>query len=1062
MEQNLLKSWGRTIPMLVLTMLLCTVAIAQKTITGKVTGPGGAPISGATVAVKGASTATSTGADGAFSISAPASGTLVISYIGYDVIEVAVANRQDFTVELKERTSTLSEVVVTGYSSQAKKDITGSVAVVNTADLKSQPAANAEAQLQGRASGVTVTTDGRPGVGASVRIRGFASFGGNEPLYIIDGVPSGGISGLNPNDIESMQVLKDAASASIYGARASNGVIIVTTKKGRQGGAKVSYNMYYGTQNPGDGYDLLNTQEYANLVWGAYKNAGQTPPSAQYGAGASPVIPDYILAGTEGGKKTGEVDESKYNLNLDDIGGSYLIHKANKAGTDWYDVITDAAPIMNHNLTVSGGADRSRYMMSFDYFDQKSIMAFSYYKRYTLRVNTEFNIKKNIRIGENLQLSTTEDNTTGNNGEGTELGFAYRNQPIIPVYDIRGNFAGSRGPNLGNSANPYANRYRAKDNIGQNFGVFGNLYAEVDFLQHFTARTSIGGSLSYGNYYYFGFKTYENSENNTTNQFTEGFNRSRSWTWTNTLAYKNSFGKHDINALVGTEAIEDWGRSIEGRRGGYFVEDEPFRALNTGAIILSAGGRPYTPSSLYSIFAQASYSYADKYLMSATVRRDGSSRFGPNNRYGVFPAFSAGWRISREDFMKDISWITDLKLRASWGQMGNQRILPSNAYDAFTGAVGSSGYDINGTSNSTAQGFQQSFVGNPDGKWETNTTTNIGFDATLFGGRTEVILEWYNKSTSDLLFRLPNLATAGAGAASNPAFYNVASMKNTGIDLLITQRNLLGNKSKFNIDGTFTFTTYTNEITKIAEGLDFYDTRSSRIGNWIRNQRGYSLSSFYGYQVAGLFQDDADVARSATQDGAAPGRFKFADLNNDGKISINDRTFLGDPNPDFSYGLQLNLRYSGFDAGMFFYGVQGRDAMNYVRWWTDFFPSFQGNKSKDLLYNSWTPNNKGAKTPINENVSNFSTNTQVNSYYLEDASYLRLKNLTIGYTLPSSIVNKAKIDKLRIYFQATNLFTITKYTGLDPEIIGGDDGFGVDEGIFPTVKQFLFGLNLNF
>lgn len=1045
--------------MLILSMLLCTVAFAQRTITGKVTGPDKGPIAGATIAVKGASTATSTGADGTFVINAPANAVLVVSYIGFDVVEISTVGRTDYNIGLKERTSSLNEVVVTGYTSQAKKDITGSVAVVNTADLKSQPASNAESQLQGRASGVTVTTDGRPGQGASVRIRGFASFGGNEPLYIVDGVPAGGISGINPNDIETMQVLKDAASASIYGARASNGVIIITTKKGRQGGAKVSYNMYYGSQNPGKGYDLLNSQEYADATFAAYKNAGQTPPSTQYGGGATPVLPDYILPG---GKKIGEVDESKYNLNMSDIGGSNLIVKANKEGTDWYDVITDNAPIMNHNLTVSGGADRSRYMMSFDYFDQKSIMAFSFYKRYSLRLNTEFNVKKNIRIGENFQVSTTEDNTTGNNGEGTELGFAYRNQPIIPVYDIAGNFAGSRGPNLGNSANPYASRFRARDNRGQNLSLFGNVYAEVDFLKHFTARTSFGGNINYGNYYYFGFKTYENSENNTTNTYTEGFNRFRSWTWTNTLAYKNSFGKHDISALVGSEAIEEWGRAIEGRRGGYFTEVNSFRALNSGATQLYANGSPYTPASLYSLFGNVNYTYADKYLLGATVRRDGSSRFGPNNRYGVFPAVSAGWRISQEDFMKNVKWITDLKLRASWGQMGNQRINPSNAYDAYVGAVGSSGYDINGTSNSAAQGFQLSFVGNPNGKWETNTTTNVGFDATLFGGRTEVILEWYNKSTSDLLFRLPALSTAGAGPASNPAFFNVASMKNTGIDLLITQRNLLGTKSKFNIDGTFTFTTYKNEITKIAEGIDFFDTRGSRIGNWVRNSVGNPLSSFFGYKTVGLFQSADDVAKSPKQDGAAPGRFKFADLDGDGKISDKDRTILGNPNPDFSYGLQLNARYGGFDLGAFFYGVQGRDAMNYVRWWTDFFPSFQGNKSKDLLYNSWTPSNTTARTPINENVSNFSTNAAVNDYYLEDGSYLRLKNLQIGYTLPTSLTNKVKIDRLRIYFQGTNLFTLTKYTGLDPEIIGGDSGFGVDEGIFPTVKQFLFGLNVNF
>jgi TonB-linked SusC/RagA family outer membrane protein len=1071
MEKKLLKSMGKAIPMLILSMLLFTAAFAQKTISGKVTGPGGTPISGATVAVKGSSVATSTAADGSFTITAPDNGVLVISYIGYDVIELPVANRTDFNIGLKERTNTLNEVVVTGYSSQAKKDITGSVAVVNATDLKSQPAANAESQLQGRASGVTVITDGRPGVGASVRIRGFSSFGNNEPLYVIDGVPNGNLSSLNPNDIESMQVLKDAASASVYGARASNGVIIVTTKRGRQGTAKVSYNMYYGTQDPGKGWDLLNTKEYADLVWKSYINSGETPPSAQYGTGATPVIPYYILPG---GKAQGQVDESTYNLNMNDINGSTLIVRANQEGTNWYDEITSNAPIMNHNLSVSGGADRSRYMMSVDYFDQKSVMEFSYYKRYTFRVNTEFNVKKNIRIGENVQINSFEDNTTGNNGEGTELGFAYRNQPIIPVYDIAGNFAGSRGPNLGNSGNPYAVRFRAKDNKYQQLGIFGNLYAEVDFLKHFTARTSIGGQLSYGNYYGFAFKTYENSENNTNNSYNEAFNRYNQWIWTNTLAYKNVIAeKHDISALIGTEAIEDGGRSINATRVSYFIEDLNFRSLNNGgASGQRADGSPYTPTALYSLFGTANYVYDDKYLAGFTIRRDGSSRFGPNNPYGVFPAFSLGWRISQESFMRDIKWITDLKLRGSWGQMGNQRIGASNAYDAYVAGPGSSNYDINGTSNSVVQGFQRSFIGNPDGKWETNTTTNIGFDATLFGGKTELIVEWYNKSTSDLLFQLPGFSTQGA-AAGNPAFYNVANMKNTGFDLMWTQRSILGSKSKFGLDATLTFTSYKNEIESIAEGLDFYDTRGSRIGNWVRNAAGHELSSFFGYKVAGLFQDAADVSRSATQDGAAPGRFKYADINGrdangqltgqpDGQINADDRTFLGSPNPDFSYGLQLTAHYGGFDLGMFFYGVQGRDAMNYVKWWTDFFPSFQGNKSKDLLYNSWRPDNLGAKIPIAENASNFSTNTQVSDYYLEDASYLRLRNLTLGYTLPTSLTKKANIDKLRIYFQATNLFTITNYTGLDPEIIGGDDSYGVDEGIFPTVKQFLFGLNLNF
>jgi TonB-dependent starch-binding outer membrane protein SusC len=1070
MEQKHLKSWGKVIPLLVLTEIFCTISFAQNTLNGHVARQVASPVSRGVARPKGFSTASSIKTDPSFSLYNPSRDTQVLSSRRYNHTVSGSRDSQTLSVDTKEKASSQNQIVLTGYSSQSKKDFTSSVSIVNTTDLKLQPAANAEIQLQGRAAGVTVINDGRPGQGASVNIRGFASFGGNEPLYIIDGVPSGGIRGLNPNDIETMQVLKDAASASIYGARASNGVVVITTKKGEPGKARFSYNMYYGTQSPGKGQSLLNSQEYASVVWNAHLNSGVTPSSPQYGSGSSPLIPDYILAGTEGGKKNGEVDESSYKLNMNDIDGSYLIHKANQAGTDWYNEITDNAPMMNHSLSLSGGGDRSRYLMSFDYFDQKSIMAFSYYKRYTLRVNTEFKINKFIKVGENLQLSSTEDNTTGNNHEGTELGLAYRNQSIIPIYDIAGNFAGSRGPGLGNSANPYASRYRAKDNKGQHFGVFGNLYVEVDFLKHFTARSSIGGSFTDGNYDYFGYKTYENSENYTTNSFSGEFNNNRSLTWTNTVAYKNSFGKHDINAIAGTEFIEDNAINIEGRRVGFFVDDVPFRTLNTAGTKLYAINGSYSSSALRSIFAQAGYTYADKYLAGFSVRSDASRRFGSSNSNGIFPSASIGWRISGEQFMKNVKWISDLKLRASWGQMGNQHILPSNSYDAFTGAIGSTGYTVNSAMYSTNQNSIPTVMGYPDGRWETSTLTNIGLDAVLFGGRTEFILEWYQKNSADLLMRFPY--QFGGGIPSDPTYYNEGGMKNNGLDLLITQRNLLGTESKFNIDGSLTFTTYSNEITKITDGYDYYDTHDSHIGNLVRNQVGHSLSSFYGYRVVGLFQNSSDVDKSAIQEGAGPGRLRFADLNGrdangkltglpDGIIDSDDRTFLGDPSPDFSYGLQINMRYAGFDAGLFMYGVQGNEAMNYVKWWTDFYPSFQGNKSQDLLYNSWTPSNPGAKVPLNENVSNFSTNTQVNSYYLEDASYLRLKNLTIGYTLPAKMTNKYKIDKLRFYFQATNLFTITKYSGPDPQIIGNGDGFGIDEGVFPTVKQFVFGLNLN-
>lgn len=1062
--------------MLIFSMLLTFAANAQKTVTGKVVGADKNPISGATIAVKNSNVATSTDADGSFSLIVPSErSTLVVSFVGLNTIEVSASGTGPLNITLGERTNSLTEVVVTGYTSQAKKDITGSVAVVNAADLKSIPAANAETQLQGRASGVTVVADNRPGAGAQVRIRGFGSFGSfgqNSPLYIIDGVPADGLGGINPNDIESMQVLKDAAASSIYGARASAGVLIVTTKKGRPGSVKVSYNMYYGNQNPGKGYDLLNTQEMADLFFLAYKNAGQTPPSAQYGTGATPRIPDYILAGTQSGLMEGNpaTNPDLYNLDLDNINGSYLIMKANKTGTDWFKEITQNARIMNHNLTVSGGADRSRYLMSFDYYDQPAIFKFTNYKRYTFRANTEYNIKKFIRIGENLQLYNSDGNTSGgnssigNNSEGTSLTGSYLAQPIIPVFDIKGNFAGARAPNLGNGPNPYADLSRRQNNNEQNLNIFGNLYAEVDLFKHFVARTSFGGTMNFNNNYSFNAKTYERAENNSTNSYTENFSRFRSWTWTNTLLYKNTFKNlHDVTALIGTEAVSDWGRNVSGTRASYFIEDLSFRSLSSGgAAGQQANGSPYVPVTLYSLFGKVDYSFNDKFLAGFAIRRDASSRFGPAQPAGIFPAGSIGWRISQEGFMRDIKWITDLKIRASYGSLGQQKIDPANAYTQFRAGPGSSNYDINGASNSASQGFQLSFLGNANAKWESNITQNIGFDGTFFNGKTEVVFDVYQRKTDNLLYNVPGYSTQGAGTGSAPAYINIGSMKNTGIDLLVTQHSKFGGANGINFDATLTFTTFNNQITGIAEGFDFFAARGSRIGEFIRNEVGNPISSFFGYKVERLFQDAADVAKSPLQDGAGPGRFKYADIDGNDTININDRMHLGNPHADFTYGLNLSASWKGFDVGMFFYGAQGKESMNYVKWWTDFFPSFQNAKSKASLYESWTPTRTNTNVPIAENVSNFSNNTVVNSYYLENSSYLRMKNLMIGYSLPSSLLSKYKIDRLRIYFQATNLFTITKYSGLDPETVGGDSDLGVDEGVYPAIKQLLIGVNLNF
>jgi TonB-linked SusC/RagA family outer membrane protein len=1083
----------------------------QKTVTGTVKDNArGTGLAGATVAVKGTSVATSTDANGAFSIAVPAgSSTLTVSYVDYESQDIDISGKSQIDVLLTSAASTLNVVVVTGYSSQRKKDITGAVTVVNVNELKSQPASDAASQLQGRASGVTITQNGVPGAPSTVRIRGLGSFNNNNPLFVVDGVQTGNISNLNPNDIESMQVLKDAASASIYGVRASNGVIIVTTKKGKKRGVNINYDMYYGIQSPGKGMDMLNAQEEAQLYFLARKNSGLPTTGSVFGNGSTPVLPDYIyysgavnngtpiMAGNPG------VDPSKYDLNYAKLGDAgytpYIIVPTSKGGTNWYDVATRTAPMQNHSLSLSGSNDNSRFLLSFNYFNQDAITYYQFYKRYTVRMNSEFNLWKTVRVGENLQVSASESNVppggsdptrdndpnstnntnnfNPNNTEASVIAQTYRPMSIVPVYTIKnGDFAGNAGGpgagTWGNAKNPLAGLFRTRNNRDNFINIFGNVYAEVDFLKHFTARSSFGGNINNESAWRYPFIEYEYVENQGNTTYNEGTKRMQNWIWTNQVNYKNSFGKHDISALIGTEAQEFSGRAIIGAATGFFnYSNIDFINLNNGSVQNLSGSGKFTPVTNESYFAKADYSYDGKYLFSATFRRDGSSKFLDPNKFGNFPAFSLGWRMSDESFMKNVTWVNDLKIRGSWGKMGNELpVLPNNAFTVFGSARGSSWYDIFGTQNAPQEGFFLSILGNPLGGWEASKSTNIGFDATLFNNSTEIVFDWYNKKTESLLYN-PEVQ-AIAGAAASLAFRNVGSMKNSGVDLQITHRRNLSKNVRVN--GTLTFTTYSNEITSIAPGLKFFDFNSAaneanRIGqNATRNFVGGSLNTFYGYKVIGIFQNAAEVAASPTQDQAAPGRFKYADINGDKKIDADDRTIIGNANPDFTYGINLGGEYKAFDLTLFFYGAAGKDAFNFTRWWTDFTPGdFPGGRSKRALYDSWLPDGSrpNAKTPMQDVSSGngFSTHKQVNSYYVENASYFRLRNLQLGYNLPSSLISKVKVSGVRIYLQATNLFTITKYTGLNPDIIGNDDrAAGIDAGAYPTVRQYLLGANVTF
>jgi len=1021
--------------------LTSVVALAQSQVSGTVTDESdGQAIPGASIIIKGTTSGTVTDVNGNFTISASSGDVLVFSFVGYLTKEVAVGNQTTIDVALGVDVQQLQEVVVTGYATQQKKDLTGAVGLVEAEELVAMPQANVQSQLQGRVAGVQVSQDARPGAGASVRIRGISSFQNSDPLYIVDGVQTFNISTLNPQDVESISVLKDAGAAAIYGSRAANGVIVITTKAGSNEGVQVNYNMYYGTQNPGSGPDnLLNSQQFVDLQQLVYDNDGTSETHPVYGPTGNLTLPSWA------------------------------------ADTDWYDEITRNARIQSHDVSLSGGNKNAKFYTSVNYFEQQGIQLENFYERFTARFNSDFNVKDRVTIGQNITVSqVTDRGTTGNGEEGGFMALGvYRTQPIIPVIWNNGSFTGIShqfengdyggtgiAPRLGNGDNFVATAQRDAQDRFRELRVLGNMFADVKIIDGLNFRTSFGGTwgFSYGTNWI--SSTYESAENVATDAYSENAGFGGSWNWTNTITFNKDFGSSRILAVAGYEAVKDGiGRGLGATRAGYFSSAFAFRTLDNGAQITGAGSGFGTERTLVSQFLRADYSFSDKYFLSATVRRDGSSVFGQDTRYGVFPSVSAGWRLSEESFLAGNSFITDLKIRGGYGTMGNQSAVDAaNQFFTFGAQTNQTFYDLNGSGNSSLQGFRPTRIGNPDAQWETAVNVNVGFDAGLLDNKLEVVFDWYNRQNVDLLYNLRLPGTAGSAAVP---FVNIAEMRNTGIDLQIIYRQ---NWSDFRFEANAQLTTVNNEIVKIADGVEFFDAGGSRIGPFNRNQVGQPVGSFFGYDVQGLFQSDAEVTGAPAQDGAEAGFFRYADIDGDNAITPDDRTVIGNPNPDFTYGLNLSAGYKNFDLTAFFYGSQGNEIFNYNRWWTDFWPSFQGQKSTDLLENSWTPSRTDATTPKASNTSNFSTNTVANSYYIENGSYFRLKQLQIGYTLPKTVMGNV-FSNARIYLQGVNLFTITSYTGLDPELataFNQDTRQGVDEGNYPAVQQYLIGVNLGF
>jgi TonB-dependent starch-binding outer membrane protein SusC len=898
--------------------------------------------------------------------------------------------------------SPLNTEVQTGYKSQKIRDISGSVSTITRADLNTIPSGNITNQFQGLASGLSVISNGQPGSAALVGIRGLGSFSQNEPLFVVDGMITHDIAFLNPNDIESVVILKDAGSAAIYGSMAMGGVVLLTTRKATQG-IHLGYDMSMGLQLQGTGPSgsLLNTQQYADLQWLVYRNDGTNTINPVYGpsTNAQPTLPSWA------------------------------------ANTDWYAAITRKAMMQNHFLSISGGGKHSNFYAGFGYLNQNGILIQNLDKRYTGRLNAEFTfLNDRIRIGEKFAVALQSNPAIGNLNDPNPIqAWLYGSQPIIPAYIttpitgltrnfIVGEYGGTGiSSGLGNSTNAVADLERGADNIRDNKYLNGNIYASINILDGLNLTSAYSISRRNMNSLTFKIKTYENSENSVYSYANDLTSNRNDYTWTNILSFNKTLNAHKISLLAGYETASfDKGSDQLTQRTGSFQNAAEYNQLLSTLQISGRNSGTSVPDKQVSQFFRANYSFKDKYLLEFIIRHDELSQNRLDSGKNIYPSASIAWRLSDESFMKNIGWLNEAKIRASYGKTGS-------IYN------------------------------------EINLTTNIGLDAEFFSRHIGLQLDWYTRDSKQVYFQPVLPGTGGNG--SLPAV-GTGSISNTGINLGISWRI---NHGDFGFNSSLILSTYKNKIDEIYPGVTFYSGGSTRIGSLSRNIVGSPLDLFYGYKVIGLFRDAADVSSSPRQDGAAPGFFKFANLdetsvdplnNNRQVIDSKDRTIIGNPNPKFTYALNLNFTLKRFDLSAFFYGSEGNDIYNFNKWWTDFWPSFQGQKSTDLLYNSWTSSNTGAKVPKASNNSNFSTNTQSTSYYIEDGSYLRLKSLQLGYTLASGISSRIHIQSLRIYLQAVNLFTLTKYSGIDPEI--GDSGlsYGIDSGTYPVAKQFIFGLQL--
>jgi TonB-linked SusC/RagA family outer membrane protein len=1065
---------------LLFTLMLSGTAFGQQiAISGTVTSASGAPLRGVSVRLQGAETRSFTNASGKYSIAAPSNGTLSFTIIGQRAVTTPIEGRTTIDVRM-DPIAFLEEVVVTAYSEEQRRGaITGAVATVNLGAVERQTSASVLQRLDATVTGVTVDASGSPGSRSTVRIRGISSFQNNDPLYVVDGTPVNDtyINWLNPNDIASVQVLKDASAASIYGSRASNGVVIIeTTKRGVAGPPRVTFSVRTGMATPVRGYDdflIQNSLDYFEIVKRSYLNAGypiDSVPTNIYGSATNPTVPKYIWPNNCGpAGKTGPcstVDPSTYAY-------PNTLIMPGSAGTNWWKAVFGSAPVSDYNLNVSGGGEENAYAVSFNYFNQGGTAKYNDFKRGSIRANTSFN-RGALSFGENVALSLERhfggvpDDAFGENGI---LGKNILSQPVVPIYDINGNFASGKAVGLGNNSNPLKEAWVHRDDQTTNDRIFGNVFAAYAFTPQLSVRSRLGFNLGQGAFNGFTPIYPENSEASFSNLISENQSQFTDWTLSNTAKYdRKFFDTHSFSLLVGQEANAGTNRFLTGQCANVLTTDVGSRYVQDALCdastknVSSTGGR----SALLSLFGKADYNFEDKYVASVTLREDGSSRLGPGHRWGTFPAFGLGWRVSKEQFMAGNHLFSDVMLRFGWGVTGNQAIPAGRIVSQFGGDRGDTFYDVGGSNTSIQPGFRLRSLGNVDLKWEENRSTNIGADVALFDGRVNVVLDVYRRQTNNLLFDPPIPAAAGV---ASPPIVNIGKMQNNGIDFSVGHQTATWTVF-------FNGSHYSNKIISIDGVSDFfYGPISTRYGNQVINQVGHPIGAFYGLVADGFFPNAADATSHATvngtcpvapcQDGAAQGRLRFKDINGDKKITLADRTIIGTPHPDFTAGLDMGYRRGNWDLSATVFGTFGNDIFDVQK---EFyvFRNFSTNVRKDLLTDSWTPENPNAKYPrldINDNYSH-----AISSFYVENGSYVRLRNVQVGYNVPARFARW--VSATRVYVQAENLFTITGYDGLDPALPAAnvtgpagdirDQYRGIDRGTYPSNRTFSIGLVTNF